>query len=298
MDVRRPPQSHHTPPFSATNLRVCPSELLEATFANPSNGLSSYGEDNGLIVVAIWCLVSQGDMQLWPWWCDADRGRSCPGVALAAEDVELPSGDTHHVSRYATPAVTTNRTYFAPFILEQMGRQAYDADGEPMPGLSDLLERLECWAEGGCCGTGSSKPESESGPTDTRDTTDCHSDYTLTGACEASDGCELKAARSDTWAVTYEDFFEIFNAGQDWEKGQLTSNCISGFDFVGNGALEAGRQYFMVDAGQCAYCTEIVPIGAFECSCDNGWGWDDAPNRPRAVSQTVSACNPQGGRRV
>ena len=71
-------------------------------------------------------------------------------------DVELPSGDTHHVSRYATPAVTTNRTYFAPFILEQMGRQAYDADGEPMPGLSDLLERLECWAEGGCCGTGSS----------------------------------------------------------------------------------------------------------------------------------------------
>ena len=150
MDVRRPPQSHHTPPFSATNLRVCPSEALQATFANPSNGFSSYGEDNGLIVVAIWCLVSQGDMQLWPWWCDADRGRSCPGVALAAEDVELPSGDTHHVSRYATPAVTTNRTYFAPFILEQMGRQAYDADGEPMPGLSDLLERLECWAEGGC----------------------------------------------------------------------------------------------------------------------------------------------------
>ena len=101
-EVSRPPGSHHTQPSFATNLRLCPSdqELLEATFGNPSNGFSSYGEDEGLILVAIWCLVSQGDMQLWPWWCDAARGRSCPGVALAAEYVKgaprcaLPRADT------------------------------------------------------------------------------------------------------------------------------------------------------------------------------------------------------------
>ena len=87
------------------------------------------------------------------------------------------------------------------------------------------------------------------------------------------------------WEVTSSDYIEIIKAEDENPRGQLFHNCNSGFDFESS-AGDDGRQYFFETADGtelCQTCTEMVPAGAFECSCEQGWGWDDAPTRPRTV---------------
>jgi hypothetical protein len=150
-------------------------------------------------------------------------------------------------------------------------------------------------------------------PTDTRETTDCQKVYLdhcthLNGgvvpalidgtglytdcpdmACRsvASGACVHSPNDRDLpLAVSAMDFYEMVEAEDLWAQGQLYQNCNSGFDFATH--TEEGREYFMKTetTALCRTCTEMVPVGAFECSCKPGWGWDDAPARPRSVSET------------
>lgn len=306
-------------------------QALEGVFMHPSSETTLVG-DQPFNLIAIWCMIKAGDMHLWPWWCDERRMGmgACPGVRFTYIDVE------NERRRIAIPSITENRSLFAPFLIEQLGQQAYDLGTpagtalHPTSKLTQTLQRLECRALGGCCPAfnntdfATSYPyvdpvsgESNWEPTDSRSTTDCHKAYrdqckiqnggvtpdlvpdsglyvdcpesncmgVESGTCVHSDG-----DRSAKWSVAAIDYFDMVQAEEEWAQGQLYKNCHSGFDF-GTHRNPAGRQYFRAENNICRPCSSLVPVGAFECWCAPGWGWDNAPELPRDV-YTTSTGNP------
>lgn len=89
----------------------------------------------------------------------------------------------------------------------------------------------------------------------------------------------------DNLSVTVRDYFDIVQAEEQWARGQLFINCHSGFDY-GTHENPRGREYYRQGSNICRPCTSIVPVGAFECWCAPGWGWDNAPKLPRDVYRT------------
>jgi hypothetical protein len=297
-------------------------ELIKA-FKSPQTTLQLTSKNVPFNLITIWCMVKGRDMTLWPWWCDETRRSMGACADVTFTYVEYGEGDRR---RYASSNITDNRTTFAPFLIEQLGQQAYNlgtpagTDVQPTLKLTQALERLECRALGGCCPAFDNTVNSTSlpfvafvdpSPTDSRRTTDCEKEYRdqcsagnggltpdlvpgtglyencLESSCRelASGGCVYSDDRVDKWQVSAVDYFDMVQAEETWAEGQLSVNCRSGFDFPTHDHAE-GRQYYREELETCRPCISMVPVGAFECWCAPGWGWDNAPTWPRDVYET------------
>lgn len=218
--------------FSGEDYDELPDELaekLKTIFRSPNDEMLTqmeYPDKLKLHLAAMWCMIKKGDMSLWPWWCNAHEGYDTRGCAGVTFTTQLVGADNR---RMAAPPIVENRSLFTPFLLEQLGWQAYDLDSESVDGtkyqqvlgssedgqtslqpthkLTQMLERLECRALGGCCpdfntsaGSATSYPQvdPDSGlagvrgrgqapgggprvyawdPADSRSTTDCQKAY-------------------------------------------------------------------------------------------------------------------------